>query len=140
LATPSFCCVLVFSSLFIAQLFLWGAGSVCPGGSAGLSQGWLGEYCMTLGAHLLVCWMSPKQDWSQGLVVQQPSCFLSVMWCEEAFYRLGIQVLKFWFSLLLYFCQVWLQCLSKVLESQSSCCLLLHPSHHLGSLMSFLHK
>jgi hypothetical protein len=42
------CCVLVFSSLFIVQffvlfIFLWCWESVCPGGYAGLSQGWLGK-------------------------------------------------------------------------------------------------
>jgi hypothetical protein len=36
--------------------------------------------------------------------------------------------------LLLYFWQVWLQSLSKVLESQSSRYLLLCPSCHLGSV------
>jgi hypothetical protein len=49
------CCVLVFSSLFIVQFcffFCWVGGSVCPGGYVGLSQGWLGKYCMMLGAHL----------------------------------------------------------------------------------------
>jgi hypothetical protein len=56
LITPhTLCCVLVFSSLFIVQDFLrvCVGGSVCPGGYSGLSQGWLGEYCMMLGTHLL---------------------------------------------------------------------------------------
>jgi hypothetical protein len=44
-------------------------GSFCPEGYADLSQGWLGEYRVTLGTHLLVCQMSPKQVWSQHLVV-----------------------------------------------------------------------
>jgi hypothetical protein len=44
-----------------------------------------------LGAHLLVCQMSPRQVWSQPLVVQQPSCFLSVMWHGEAFHGIGVQ-------------------------------------------------
>jgi hypothetical protein len=34
-------CVLVFSSLFIVNFFV-GVESVCPGGCAGLSLGWLG--------------------------------------------------------------------------------------------------
>jgi hypothetical protein len=45
-------------------------------------------------AHLLVCWMSPKQIWSQHLTVQEPSCFLSVPWCGEALYGLGVQVVR----------------------------------------------
>jgi hypothetical protein len=44
-----------------------------------------------LGAHMLVCEMTPKQICSQHLVVQQPSCFLSVTWCVEAFHVLGVQ-------------------------------------------------
>jgi hypothetical protein len=52
---------------------------------------WLEEYHMLLGAHLLVCQMSPKQVWSQLLAVQQPSCFLTVTWHGEAFHRLGVQ-------------------------------------------------
>jgi hypothetical protein len=67
LAPPSFscvfsaslplCCVLVFSSLFLVQFFvLWGPGElVCPGGYAGLSQGWLGKYCVMLVLTSLVC-------------------------------------------------------------------------------------
>jgi hypothetical protein len=42
-------------------------------------------------------------------------------------------VLKPWFLLVLFFCQVWLQCLSKIFDSWSSRCLLLNSSHHLGS-------
>jgi hypothetical protein len=81
--------------------------------------------------------MSPKQVWSQCLVVQQSSCFLSVTWCGETFHGLGFKVLKFWLSLLLYFHQVWPQHCNNVLESQSSYSMLLHPSCHLGSLSSF---
>jgi hypothetical protein len=58
------------------------------------------------------------------------------MWHGESFHRLGFRVSKFLSSLLLYFHHMWLHCLSKVLESRSSCCLLLHPTQHLGSLPS----
>jgi hypothetical protein len=71
-----------------------GRGSVCPGGYAGLSQGWVGEYHVTIGVHLLVCWMSPKQVWSWHLVAQEPFCFLSVLWCGEALYGLWVQGVK----------------------------------------------
>jgi hypothetical protein len=43
-----------------------------------------------LGAHLLVSQMSLKQVWSWLLVVAEPSSFLSITWCGEAFYRLGV--------------------------------------------------
>jgi hypothetical protein len=46
---------------------------------------------MMLGADLLVCQMSPKQVWSQCLATQEPSCFLSVTWCGEAFHGVGVQ-------------------------------------------------
>jgi hypothetical protein len=39
----------------------------------------------------LVCRVSPKQVWSQCLVVWQLSCFLSVAWSREAFRGLGVQ-------------------------------------------------
>jgi hypothetical protein len=58
------CCVLVFSSLFIQLFVLFcfvGWESVCPGGYAGLSWGWLGEYHVMLDAHLLVCWCLPSR-------------------------------------------------------------------------------
>jgi hypothetical protein len=45
-----FCYVLVFSSLFIDHFFV--GRSVCPGGYAVLSQGWLREYSLILGAQL----------------------------------------------------------------------------------------
>jgi hypothetical protein len=49
---------------------------------------------MMLGAHLLVCQMSPKQVWSQHLAAREPSCFLSVTWLGEALYWLGFQGVK----------------------------------------------
>jgi hypothetical protein len=62
------CYVLLFSSLFIIQFFFFlQGGSVCPGVYVGLSQGWLGKYCMKFGSHLLVCQMFPKQVWSWQL-------------------------------------------------------------------------
>jgi hypothetical protein len=57
------CCVFLLSSLFIIQLvwflfvylFFLGWESVCPGGYAGLSQGWLWEYRMGTWCSPLVC-------------------------------------------------------------------------------------
>jgi hypothetical protein len=49
----------------------------------------VGVPCAT---YLLTCWSaSPKQVWSWCLVVWEPSCFLSVTWCGEDFYGLGVQ-------------------------------------------------
>jgi hypothetical protein len=85
------CCVFLFSSLFIIQFFLGGGLEISLSrGYAGLFQGWLWEYCLMLGAHLLVCWMSSKQVWSQCLEVWEPSC--NVAW--RRFYGLGVQVVQ----------------------------------------------
>jgi hypothetical protein len=35
--------------------------------------------------------MFPKHFWSWRLVVRELSCFLSVMWCGEALYGVGVQ-------------------------------------------------
>jgi hypothetical protein len=55
----------------------------------------------------------------------------NVAW--RSFPQVGVQDVKVLILLALYFCQVWFQRLSEVLESQSSCCLLLRPNHHHGS-------
>jgi hypothetical protein len=52
-------------------------------------RGSCGNTIWRLFAHLLVC--ISKQVWSQCLVAWEPSCFLSVMWCAEALYVLGVQ-------------------------------------------------
>jgi hypothetical protein len=44
--------------------------------------------------YLLVCQMSPKQVWSQCLVMWDSSCFLSVTWSGEALYGSGVQGVK----------------------------------------------
>jgi hypothetical protein len=42
--------------------------------------------------YLLTCWSaSPMQVWSWNLAVQEPYCFLSVMWCAEALYELVVR-------------------------------------------------
>jgi hypothetical protein len=40
--------------------------------------------------HWLVCWMSSKQVWRWCPEVWEPSCFIRVTWCGEAFYGVGI--------------------------------------------------
>jgi hypothetical protein len=63
----------------------------------------------------------------------EPSCFLSVMWCGEAFYRLGVQGVKVLILLGALFLPSVASGLSKIFDSRSSSCLLLCPSCHLGS-------
>jgi hypothetical protein len=41
-----------FQFFVYCSVFFWGEESVCPGGYAGLSQEWLGEYCVSLDVHL----------------------------------------------------------------------------------------
>jgi hypothetical protein len=77
--------------LFIIQflfLFFW------LGERVSLSQGWLWEYHMMFICSPVGLPMPPKQVWSWNLVVWEPSCFLSVTWCEESLYRLGVQGFK----------------------------------------------
>jgi hypothetical protein len=60
--------------------------------------------------------------------------------CIEAWRSLpqaGVQGAKVSPSLVLHLYQVWLQGLSQVSYSQSSCCLRLCPSHHFGFLLFF---
>jgi hypothetical protein len=69
-----------------------GGGVSLPRGYAGLSQG---NTAMIPGAHLLVYRMSPKQVWSQHLVVAGTLLFSQCNVAGEAFYKLGVQVPKF---------------------------------------------
>jgi hypothetical protein len=67
--------VLVFSSLFIVQVFFFARGSVCSVGYAGLSRGLLEEYHVTLAAHLFdlpnvsQAGLEPAASVALGLVV-----------------------------------------------------------------------
>jgi hypothetical protein len=133
-ASCPLCCVLVFSSLFI-QVFFFCRGVSLPRGLCWFIPGVAGEI-----PH--VAWHSPV--WSAKCLPgrlragiwwwQEPSCFLSVTWCGEAFYGLGVHGVEVLILLGALFPP------SVAPESQqgfdlwSSCCLLLHPSCHLGSL------
>jgi hypothetical protein len=76
--------------------------------------------------YLLTCWsVSAKQVRSQHLAVWEPSWFLSVTWHVRAGGS-GCQT----FASSWWFCQVWLQHLSKIFALWSSCCLLPPSSHH----------
>jgi hypothetical protein len=68
-------------------------------------------------AYLLSCWSaSTKQVWNWHLAVQDHSWFLSVIWHREALCRLGVQGVEVLLLLgVFFFCQVWLQLLSKIL-------------------------
>jgi hypothetical protein len=66
-------------------------------------------------------------------VVAAASCFLSVMWRVEAFHGLGVQGVKVSILLGPLFLPSVAPAPQQVLESRSSCCLLLHPSRHLDS-------
>jgi hypothetical protein len=78
-----------FQFLVYYSVFFVGCGSVFQGARLVYPGGVVGILCAT---YLLTCWpAAPKQVWSQCLVVWEPSYFLSVMWHEEALYRLGIQ-------------------------------------------------
>jgi hypothetical protein len=135
--TSSAVCSFSISCLF--NFFWWGGGGhSAQGAMLVYLRGGCGNTTCCLFAHQLVCCASPKQVWSQHLAAQEPSCFLSVMWLGETLYRLGVQGVKVLILLGAFFLpsKILLQYSSKILDLQSSCCLILYSSHHLGSLCS----
>jgi hypothetical protein len=67
-APHSFCCMFLFSSLFITQVFFGGCrGQSVQGAMPFYPRGGCENTVCCLFAHLLVCWMSPKQVWSKSL-------------------------------------------------------------------------
>jgi hypothetical protein len=101
-STPPSLLGVLFSSLFIIHFFFFCGARV----SLSRALCWfipgltivVGLPCAT---YLLTCWsVSPKQVWSLCLVAWESSCLLSVTWCGEAFYGLGVQDVR---VLLLFF-------------------------------------
>jgi hypothetical protein len=78
------CCVLVFSSFLLVFFFCRVGGQSAQGAIIVYPRGGWGNTTWHLVLTCLVCWMSPKQIWSWRLVVEEPSCFFSVMWYGEA--------------------------------------------------------
>jgi hypothetical protein len=127
LTAPCSLCIFFFSFLIIIQGFLWGEWLVCPGGYAGLSQVWLWEYCMMLGADVSQADLELASAGVGALLFSQCNIvWRSFLWAGGS----GVELL---ILLGAFFCQVWLQHLSKILDLQSSCCLLLPSSRHLGA-------
>jgi hypothetical protein len=81
-------CVLVFSSLFIVLFFFLHGGQHSQW-YASLSQGWLGEYHVILGAYLFGLLNVSQAGLEVASGGPAAICFLSVMWCG-VFYRLGV--------------------------------------------------
>jgi hypothetical protein len=130
LATPSLFCVLVFSSLFIVQGFFLSAQKAMLVYSRG---GW-GSTAWCLLLTCLVCQMSPKQVWSWHLAVVRALLFSQ---CNMA-WRSILQARDSgcWsFNSPCSFIST--KCGSSVSVSPSSYCLILYPSHHLGSYPLF---
>jgi hypothetical protein len=80
--------------LFVVQFFFFaGRGFILSRGLCWFIAGVAGG--VPCDAYLLTCWSaSPKQVWRWCLVSWEPSCFLSVTWCGEALYQLGVQGVK----------------------------------------------
>jgi hypothetical protein len=96
LPTPS-AVVLDYSSLFIVQGVFLGRRSVCPGVVLVHSGGCWGNSMWCVVLTCFFCGISHRQVWSLQTQLQQqwqPSNFLSVMCCGEAFHRLGVQGVK----------------------------------------------
>jgi hypothetical protein len=129
------CCVLVFISLFIVQfcfVFFYRAGVSLPRGLCWFIIREAGDIpCYSWGSPVWSAKCLPSRFGTSVWWRQQPSDFLNVIWCGEVFYGLGVQGVEVLILLCALF--LWLQHFSKVFDSQSSCCLLLYPSHHLVS-------
>jgi hypothetical protein len=85
---------LAYCSVFFF-FFFFGGGECLQGAMLVYPRDVWGNTAWCLMLTCLVCWMSPKQVWSQWWQWQrQPTCFPSVTWCGEAFFRLGVQSIE----------------------------------------------
>jgi hypothetical protein len=80
--TPSAACPFQFFIIQFLCVCVWGGGQSTQKAMLVYPSGSCGNTSCRLFAHLLVCWMFPKQVWSQT------SCFLGVTCHGEALYRL----------------------------------------------------
>jgi hypothetical protein len=121
------CCIFSAPCLFFRFCSFCGAEGQSVQGLCWFIPGLtVGILCCRLFAYLLVCWISPKQVWSQHLAVQEPSFFsqCNVVW--RSFVQAWGSVCRSPDSSFCFLiCQVWLQHLSKIFDLQSSCCLFL---------------
>jgi hypothetical protein len=88
------CCMSFSVSCLLSNFFLKGVGQTVQEIMLVYFSSSYGNTACCLFAHFLVCWMSPKQVWSWCLVAQVPSYFLSITWCGETLYRLGVHGVK----------------------------------------------
>jgi hypothetical protein len=93
---------LVYYSVF-CLFVLRGRGQSVQGALLIYPRGGCGITVCHLFAHLLVCWMSPKQVWSWRLAARETSCFLSVMCCGKALYGLWFQIVDVFILLGVFF-------------------------------------
>jgi hypothetical protein len=85
-------------------------------------------------AHLLVCISQAGLELDSGSMgaLLFPQC--NVVW-RTFVWAGGFRVSEFCFFLVVFFCQVWLQSLSKMFDLLSSRCLLPPSSRHLGFVL-----
>jgi hypothetical protein len=124
-APSAACSFLVPCFLFYFIFLLGGGGSICPGSYAGLSQGWLWEYCV-----LLIC--SPVLlDVSQaGLDLSSGGMgALLFSWCYHGMEKLCTG----WGSGCLSPDSSW--CFFSAKCGSSTCFLLLHSSCHFPKIL-----
>jgi hypothetical protein len=84
--SPSAACSFSVPCFFLC---VWGWGiSLSRGAMLVYPRGGCGSTTYCLFAHLLVC--ISQVGLEPAFVVWEPSCFLTVMWCGEALYGLGV--------------------------------------------------
>jgi hypothetical protein len=134
---PPLLCVnfqfLVIIVQFCLLLFCFcGAGNQSSQGAMlGFARGGCGSTACCLFAHLFGLPNVSQLGLEGRLAAWEPSYFLSVMFLREALYSLGVQGVK----VLILLHALFQPRVAPVSQQDlwSSHCLLLHPSHHLGS-------
>jgi hypothetical protein len=128
-STP-LCCV-SFSVPYYSVFFLWGGGQSVQGALLVYPRGGCGSTTCHLFAHLLVCVSQAGLELASGSVGALLVSQCNMVW--RSFVQAGGSgCWEFCFFWWVFFCQVWLQYLSKIFDLRSSCCLLPPSSCHLS--------
>jgi hypothetical protein len=130
----------VYYSFFILLLLLWwwwwflqGRSQSVQGAMLVYPRGSCGNTVCLLFAHLFFCISQAGLELASGSV--GPLLFSQCNMAWRSCVMAGGSGSQSFDSLWWFFsCQVWFQSLSKIFDLWSSCCLLLHSNHHLGSL------
>jgi hypothetical protein len=129
IASCPFLFLVYYSGFFF---FFGGVGVSLQGALLFYPRGDCGNTVCHLFAHLLVCVSQTGLELASGGMGGLLFSHCNVVWRIFVWARdSGCQ--NFAYSSFFFFCQLWLQCLSKIFDLWSSCCLLPPSNHHIGS-------